>query len=251
MKTKIFRFANRMVVAMLTCMFTIGLTSCGDDEPSVDELLSEETTPITFDLGEKGTHFLFDYAGNNYVGADTINVGWDGKAELNLRRGKHHLLWITGLSEEEYGVHFDPIAKEIKYRTSYGSYVHFSEPIDYAQLDIDVNEYLRPAQQLEYTSIMSRISIDVEDSSPLVDVVLNQWNTLIGKASGFPVVSSVSLFGKSYSLEEPSSTNIYSYPFNKERQTILRPGELPSMVSVVAIWNTFCVPLTVLITFNS
>ena len=87
-----------MALLALTCIFTFALAACGDDdEPSVDELLSEETTPIEFELTDfeyYDKYYLFDYAGNRYVGADTISRS---KFTINLRQGKHHLIWMKGV----------------------------------------------------------------------------------------------------------------------------------------------------------
>ncbi|MBQ8969565.1 MAG: hypothetical protein IJ064_07540 [Bacteroidaceae bacterium] len=211
MKTKIFRFANRMVVAMLTCMFTIGLTSCGDDEPSVDELLSEETTPITFNLGKKGTHFLFDYAGNNYVGADTIEVENAAQTSqtITLRQGRHRLVWLSGAALGDGNkvgyIYYNPEKRTICCRSTDSS---FSTDISVASSEVVVTPYLMPVQKVEYQSLCYCIAFSATDYG-----ATGMNETSYAHIHGLPQIQEMSIEGAAYITN--ASTGIFSFrPFN-------------------------------------
>ena len=93
--------ARRLIKMTLACLMAVCLAACGgDDEPTVDELLSDKTTPVTFELPQ-GDYYMFDYSGSRYVGSDTIHVDRSCKFEAELRQGKHHIIWISLGNEDK------------------------------------------------------------------------------------------------------------------------------------------------------
>ena len=239
--------AIRMITFMLMCMCTFCLTSCGgDDDLSIDEILSQETTPIDFQLAEYNNrydkYFLFDYAGNSYVGSDTVS---SYKCTIDLRQGKHHLLWIKGIDDEpKYGkkyyagIHYDPQEKTI---TDYGDSYSYSEKIIYSETDLEVTQYLMPVQQIRPANyICGLIQVEISDMSDDVEQPrdrsgdedydpVSQYRysrPVVGTVSGFPNVSKVSLTGNDYTQKkESSSCDIllqYHYDRVGEREFSLR-----------------------------
>lgn len=174
-----------LLAVVLLCM-TLALTSCGgDDETSVDELLSEETTPITFNL-LKGTHFLFDYAGNHLVGADTINIQYSNKESrsVDLRQGKHRLLWMRGLDVANYDTATGIVSK--------GS--HFNPLPQYCFKDIEVTPYLMPAQTLEYQPLCALLQIVIFTDTDDYDISKTTVD--------FPCIKSVGLEDNRYTIDK-------------------------------------------------
>lgn len=202
MKIKDLFSASQLVVLVLACIFTLGFAACGgDDEPSVDELLSEETTPITFDL-TKGTHFLFDYAGSNLVGADTIDIQYSSKESRNvdLRQGKHRLLWMRGLSgssvngikDNSQGIDYD--LKTGMVVSNSANPVFYPAP-QYCIKNIEVTPYLMPTQNLEYQYLCAELHIFITSDTPIDDgddIILH----------GFPCVKSIGLDDNRYTTKE-------------------------------------------------
>lgn len=206
MKTRIFLSASRLAIMTLASVFVLGFTACSsdDDEPSVDELLSDKTTPVTFEL-KAGYYHLFDYAGNRYVGSDTIEE-YHGRpadiyrTEVDLRQGKHHLIWFTGLDgfsfDNNINTRFIPDTKVIESDNG--------QNIMYAECDVNVTEYLLPAQKLTFQPVTAQIKIEIGDSSPLAEADLKglplwQGKTIsIGKIVGIPSVISTGLYDNNY-----------------------------------------------------
>ena len=239
--------AIRMTTFMLMCMCAVCLTSCGgDDDLSIDEILSQETTPIDFQLAEYNNwydkYFLFDYAGSSYVGSDTVS---SYKCTIKLRQGKHRLLWMKGIDyEPKYGknyyagIHYDPKEKTI---TNYGDSYSYSEKIIYSETDLEVTQYLMPVQQIRPANyICGLIQVEISDMSDDVEQPrdrsgdedydpVSQYRysrPVVGTVSGFPNVSKVSLTGNDYTQEkESSSCDIllqYHYDRIGEREFSLR-----------------------------
>lgn len=186
-------FAGRLMVALATAA-TLCFAACGgdDDEPSVDETLSKETTPITFDL-DKGTHFLFDFAGSNLVGADTIDIKYSSRESynVNLRQGKHRLLWMRGLSgasisgikDKVKGVDYDPKTDMVVSQSANTDF--YVSPL-YCIKNIEVAPYLMPTQELEYQHLCARLGVIITSETYIDDIA----DITI---QGFPFVKSVGL----------------------------------------------------------
>lgn len=190
MKIKTFLSVGRLALLTLICVFTLCLAACGGDdddsvnqpkEPSVDELLSEETTSITFRLESKGTHFLFDYAGIHLVGADTIEVedSYDKSHKMNLRQGKHRLLWMRGLSGATVrGVNYKTKVKGIDYNptadilTIQDNITSFYPELLYCIKEVEITPYLMAEQQIDYQPICAGFSIALDSPSSDYLVVL-------------------------------------------------------------------------------
>lgn len=62
----------------------IGFASCSGGEESIDDVLSKETTPITFELDAGWEHLLFDYTANDkFVGSKAFTIKSDKSMELS------------------------------------------------------------------------------------------------------------------------------------------------------------------------
>ena len=174
----------------------------GDDEPTIDEMLSEETTPITFGLAE-GTHFLFDYAGNHLVGADTIEIEHSNSEfrsvdrSVDLRQGKHRLLWIRGLSGSSlYWSKYKSEGVDYDAETGMVSCTNLNlDPLpQYCFKDIEVTPYLMPTQTLDYQPLWARLRIYIYTDIP-VDDISKTTITL-------PYIKSVGLEDNRYTTKE-------------------------------------------------
>lgn len=200
-----------MAAMALTACAAFALASCGgDDEPSVDEILSDKTTPVAFEL-RKGVYFMYDYAGANYVGGDTIGVLKAGEVKRNLRRGRHSLVWLTEPSSEKYQLyetHYDAKSRTL---VRDASYPNLSRPVIYAVTDINVGEYLMPTQTLEYISPISEIHIIAEDAGSYPGTIGTK-SAKIGALKGYPNVASVSLAGNGGDIRKPVDLPIFYYP---------------------------------------
>lgn len=184
----------------IACLMAVCITACGDDdEPTVDELLSEETTPIEFQFSGYSYYYgseniLYDYAGSRYVGSDTIR---NSTCTINLRQGNHKLIWINGLwptfplwgnnGQNKSGVYYDPQAKTVTNFYPDGNTEHI---IVYCEKDLEVTPYLMPAQKIEYKPLTCVLKIKV------TDLQAGQK----GRITGVPSVKSVSLTGDDFSL---------------------------------------------------
>lgn len=198
MKTKTF-FPVRLLVSLaLTCAFTLTFITCGDndgDEPATDDLLSEETTPIDFELLDYDPYeeyVLFDYAGNRYIGSDTITRS---KYTLDLRQGKHHLLWMKGQYGESIG--FNPEDK------TFNMINRECFNMQYYEMDLEVTPYLMPVKKIqckdEKVIPCSRCGLVIyatdEDEMSTLDIKDI-------KVTGFPSVRTISWNGGNYQLED-------------------------------------------------
>lgn len=247
MKTTKFTSASRLAFLAIAIYATLSFTSCNKEEPSIDELLSEQTTPVTF-TPLHGKNYVFDYAGSHLVSSDTISAGWDSEISLDLRQGKHRLLWFRELDgnndlnfrDGQYisGVHFDPQKMEI---TSYNTNCTCGD-LSYASTEVNVTEYLLPTRKLTYQSLTSDIVFDIIDSSPLVptDFQIGYSWAKIGTVSGFPAVRSISLEGKNYIKSETFSKDVYSHDCSYDKDLALRPGDLPAIGVGLWVQNILC-----------
>lgn len=202
-RTKSFLSTSRLALLALAYVFTLTFAACGgeDDEPTIDELLSEETTPIDFELQDfeyYDRYFVFDYTGSRYVGADTITRS---KCTMNLRQGKHHLIWMKGQYGSEVG--FNP-----ENRTFSG----YSDFIDaaYTEMDIEVTPYLMPVQ-----NVKCQKRTTIERSSLYIEVtdINGEMETPDGiklgekiKVTGFPFMNNISLDGNNYDTDNEINT---------------------------------------------
>ena len=206
MNTKAFFPVSRTALLALTCIFTLCFASCGsdDDEPSVDEILSEETTPVTFDLMKKGRHILFDYAGKRLVGADTIDVEYlDQKSQtIDLRQGKHRLLWMRGLLFSE-GIddemvfiaspYYDVKSGTVKCQ-DYDYRLQLNYPLpQYYIKEMEVTPYLMPEQKVEYQLLCADIYLSLSCDFSIDD-------DLRLAVSGIPFVKEIGIDYNRYTL---------------------------------------------------
>ena len=219
MNTKAFFSVGRMALMAITCIFSLSFASCGgdDDELPVDELISEETTPITFNLMKKGRHILFDYAGSRLVGADTIDVDYpDQKLQtIDLRQGKHRLLWMRGLLFSE-GIddevvfiaspYYDVKSGTVKCQDNdYRLQLNYPLP-QYCIKEMEVTPYLMPEQKVEYQLLCAQIHLSLSCDFSIDDDVSMS-------VSGIPFVKEVGIENNRYTLGEVDKEVIHSTTF--------------------------------------
>lgn len=164
------------------------MTACSNDSSEQEWALSDATTPVEFNLGKKGIHFLFDYAGSRLVGADTINVEHAVLKEqkITLRQGRHRLLWMRGLNETAVG----GSAKGVDYNPATGmvtcqSGASFYPKPQYCMKELEVTASLLPMQSVEYASLCGEFFIILD--SPSSDYMVTFKN--------IPFVTAVSVEG--------------------------------------------------------
>lgn len=217
MKTKTFLSASRLAVMALACIFSF--TACGgdDEEPTVDELLSEETTPITFDLTKRGAHFLFDYAGSSLVGSDTIEIEYNFQKSqtIDLRQGKHRLLWLRGLSKSQdiwdrerfYACPYYDIKSGTVKVLDDDYWLALDYPLpQYAVKEIEVTPYLMPEQKIEYQLLCAQIYISFSCDIPTDDdVSLSVY--------GIPFVKEVGIEDNRYTMGNANNEAVHATTF--------------------------------------
>lgn len=216
MKAKRFLFASRFAAVVFAIAFSIGFAACSnDDEQDIDDILSEDTTPITFDLTKRGTHFLFDYAGSNLVGSDTIDVEYNFQKSqtIDLRQGKHRLLWLRGLSksqtilEERFYAcpYYDTKNRTVKILDNdYWLPLNYPLP-QYTARELEVTPYLMPEQKVEYQQLCARIYIRFTCNFPIEDEVSLS-------VSGIPFVREVGVEDGRYTLGDVNE-GVYATTF--------------------------------------
>lgn len=215
MKTKELFSTNNLTILVLACLAILGLTACsGDDEPSIDELLSDKTTPVTFEIGRSGDFLLFDYAGSNFVDSHTIHQRYFNSSspkttELNLRQGKHHFIWLKTSEDAAEGTTFNPANKTIS--------TPYPENMNYAEYDYEVTDYIAPAHKPNFMPLTTGIKIIVTDYSEEVEkparpvLVWHEAKTIkIGEMNGFPLVTYLSLHGGDYKITDNKTGSIYT-----------------------------------------
>lgn len=105
MKTKAILYTSHLALLTLAAVFTFTFSACNDEDdnevviiedPTIDELLSQETTPVTFELKPYHNYIFFDYTDNwKFVGSDTIAASSQTQqVEIDLRQGKHNIIII-------------------------------------------------------------------------------------------------------------------------------------------------------------
>ena len=236
MKTKFILQSSLMQLALSVCIAST-FTACScDDDSDINSLLSEETTTIDFEFSGYSYHYgtaniLYDFAGNNLVGSDTI---YKSSCTLNLRQGKHHLIWINGLwptnswmtdieREKKSGVYFDPQTKTI---TNYYPDGNTDHVIVYCEKDLEVSPYLLPIQKIEYKHVTCVLRIEVTDNARWLTWYPSQTGQK-GRITGVPSVKSVSLDNNKYTLNDVTlqSDSISRYEDDVNRFFMLCPSE--------------------------
>lgn len=188
------------IASFMTAAALLAFPACSSDSGAddIDELLSEATTTVVFDIGRSGEFYFYDYAGGQLVGAQIIthyNFGSSSPstAELELRQGKHHFVWLKYDLDNDGNMTFDPQTQVFKASRPYF--------VKYAEYDYEVKEYQEPAHKPVFQSLTATINIEVTDYSPEAEAPLagysvGESNTIsIGTMQGYPYVTSVALHG--------------------------------------------------------
>lgn len=218
MKTKHFHFASSWATLALALVTLFSFAACSSEDDDVDEILSEETTPITFRLPE-GTTYLFDYSGGKIVMQDTITIErrYSRDVDIELRHGKHNLLFLVGLSkgyEDEFydgeyysinpQIHFDPTKKTVT-RDMWA----IESDIMYSEKFIESTPYLMPKQQLEFNSLTSSVEIYITDSY-YINYEQGKYYRA-GYIKGLPRVKSVEVKGNKYNADGDEELEVDAY----------------------------------------
>ena len=198
-------FMRLLTLCIICC--ALGFIACSGGEEDIDDVLSKETTPVTFELGKNWSHILFDYTdGGTYVGSDTIHYSKNAQEVVELRQGKHQLLWIKGLYAAPYdenyrffstGVHFlresNTFFAHMRTTNEIGSeqieYDYLRYPVFYWKKSLEVSPYLLPVQKPDYVAVTGTIAIYFTDEyEPVI-----KYNATL---SNIPIVSKVGMEDK-------------------------------------------------------
>lgn len=216
--------ASRLIVMTLVCLMAVCLAACGGDdeeETTAEEILSIDTTPVTFTTGEKGTYYLYDYTiGEELVGAHVFTTKWSGdKIAVNLRRGRHKLLWITGIhnnipiehpssvAQTLHGTHYYAEGDSIVW---YDNELDFGFGVRYCEQDIYVTDHIPLTQPILFTRATSCVQIMSTDFSPLLDMADGDELFGVGSIVVSPFVKTMSLMGKDFKvINGGTSGNIF------------------------------------------
>lgn len=203
MKTSCSQKTSYFAILSLAYIMALTTAACsGNDNEHISGVpLSEETTPIDFEF-ENFEHLdkyiLFDYAGNRYVGSDTI---FRSKCTLNLRQGKHHLIWMKGVYGSDVG--FNPEARSFSGNNT-------SVVASYAEMDIEVTPYLMPAKQVDCSKQITitggGVNVEITDMDGDFRIPSGAEASERIRVSGFPLVDKISLDGSSYETLKDVST---------------------------------------------
>lgn len=223
MKTKELFSTNCLAIQVFASFVFLGFTACGsDDEPYIDEILSDKTTTVTVELSD-GEFQLFDYAGSNYVMSDTFRLYYHGTSKMSvdveLRQGKHHLIWFETSHDDDCYLEFDPKTKTVELFGDDGW-------PSYAEYDYEVTEYLTPAHKPVFSPLGGGVKFEVTDCSERIEVPLesryprSSKTITIGKLKGYPIASEVSLHGNGYKTSgsidfDIDATSRYDYAYQK------------------------------------
>ena len=190
---------------VLCGLVLMGMSSCsGDGGEVVDDVMSQETTPVTFALGKDWSHVLFDYTdGGTYIGSDTIHNSKEAQEVVKLRQGKHQLLWVKGLTTAPYNPDYRFFSSGVHFmRESNTFFFHSREladydneafiehdlryPVYYWKKSLEVSPYLLPVQEPNYVAVTATIELMTEDINPSAFIES-------GTITGIPVVTEVGM----------------------------------------------------------
>jgi hypothetical protein len=230
MKQRYISFTMHLILAVFVCVSFIGINSCGDDsldseEDSIDEVLSIDTTPVSFIYDELTFHsdgllYLFDYTpGGQLVSTSTFEVRAvrDGKITVNLRRGKHKLLWMTGICNnapdgydywtgDRHGTHFDPATKELFW---YDDYSSSGSVVYYREQNITVTDHVSSIPLNQFLPTTCSLRVLSKDIVPAVGLSTGDgFEKEIGTLKIGKRVKTMSLTGKHYTLIDSAAYGV-------------------------------------------
>lgn len=189
----------------------LGLISCSNGEENIDDVLSKETTYVKFELGNNYNYYFFDYTeGGTFVGSDTIE---NTHATINLRQGKHQLIWIKGLygfdspNEDSLlytpGIHYIPKNKTlafIPYKINRDTAIEYNKAarneVYYWKKNLEVSSYLLPTQKVDFLPLTCSIKIELTDGIRFFDISY----TGNGMITNIPIITGVGLEDNRYSI---------------------------------------------------
>lgn len=196
----------------LACFMVVCFTACGgDDNLSADDTLSIDSTPVSFAPGEEGIFFLYDYTtAGKFVGAHKFTTKWfKEEITVNLRRGRHKLLWVTGVNNStpmEYPESIDYTRHGTFYYSDGDSIVWYDNnlPIGfgvrYCEQEINVTDHIMNSQPISFLRAESCVQIMSTDFSPLLDMADGDELFGVGSIVVSPFVKTMSLMGKDFKV---------------------------------------------------
>lgn len=213
-------FASCIAFLALTLTTTISFSSCsGTGE--LEEMLSAETTPVTFRIEAYDNPVFFDYTeGWRYIGSDTVkNDQSKASAQvLNLHQGKHNIVAAKGIdkntNDKATGIRFDPDRRVFYLHSVHDGYQALFEGEEspylgvpheaayYWHRQLEVSPYLLPEQQPQYQPVTATLQIVITDPNNR-DIMPGQDFQWAGSITDVPVVEEVGIESdKSYKLRE-------------------------------------------------
>lgn len=218
MKLNIIQLAK---VAKCTALLLLAgaVWSCSSKD-EVEEMLSTETTPVTFQVDAQTTPIFFDFTeGWRYIGSDTVkSASYKASAiTLDLRQGKHNIVAVKGIETsndvQKTGVHFDPSNRTFYLQSEYDAHGLEAETamlgvpsadVCYWRRQLEVSPYLLPEQKPEYTPVTATLYIGPQSVVPAeIQKDMRVVGTYIKtEVKEVPVVEQVGLDSKSYKLRK-------------------------------------------------
>lgn len=230
------------IASFMTAAALLAFPACSSDSGAedIDELLSEATTTVVFDIGRSGEFYFYDYAGSQLVGSQIIthyNFGSSSPSttSLELRQGKHHFVWLEYDIEDNDVMYFDPDTRIFK-----GPRPTF---IKCAEYDYEVKPTQQPAHTPEFRTLNATIKVEITDYSPDAEAPLTGYrvgesNTIrIGKMRGYPLVTSFALHGSECTFE-PTGEGVISATSTLVKRTYGINTFYESQTSVSVFYRT-------------
>ena len=224
MKTTLTQFVKYTALSLCVC----AVWSCSSKD-ELEDMLSKETTPVTFRVDAHTAPIFFDYTeGWRYIGSDTVR-STTSQATLNLHQGKHNIVAVKGVSTSKDAqttcIHFNPDARTFSLQTVYkslkelyGEDYPYEEDVYYESANrndafywhrqLEVSPYL-PEQQPDFQPVTATLQLTITDYNNK-DIMPGRSFSWLGEITDIPVVEEVGIEDdKYYKLRnEPHQWNV-------------------------------------------
>lgn len=220
MKLNIIQFVKRAVLLLLA-----GAAWSCSSKDELEEMLSKETTPVTFRVDAYTAPIFFDYTeGWRYIGSDTVKntSSKTSVTTLNLHQGKHNIVAVKNVethSEKSPGVHFNPekqtffiVPALLNIQETQGvmeSYGTVTSNACYWHRQLEVSPYLLPEQQPDFQPVTASLGISVTDFSVLEKHIKpNSTLSMNFTIPGIPIVEEVGIDDNHYEICKETHTAV-------------------------------------------
>lgn len=210
------KIISNLAMLALAVLMAVGFAACSSDDETVDEILSEKTTTVEYNLydGRYRKYMLFDYAGSNYVSSDTVS----GKScKVTLRQGHHHLVWLDGLDYINKsigagfinsGASYNPGPRTVTTTIPYGLFGN----VAYCEYDFEVTPVTNQGGTVKCDNYVTcALEIKITDLDERVDLPQLYDERIIGKVKGLPFINAVSLTGNGYNTQGQAELIVYTF----------------------------------------